>query len=94
MGGGGASSSAASSSTPSAEPIEAKPKTRRPNRAGGGMQLKGKKTGLDSFVDQLENEGVRVSSTSAKAEVSKTQTPVSLLRDFLSLENACIIFDI
>lgn len=76
IGGGGSSSS--SSATPTAEPIETKPKNNRRIAKGGGMKLGGKKTGIDNFVDQLENEGVHVSSTNTKKEVSKTQTPAAL----------------
>jgi len=76
IGGGGISSTP--TATPTAEPIETKPKNPRRIAKGGGMQLKGKKTGLDNFVDQLENEGVHVSSTGTKKEVTKTQTPASL----------------
>ena len=47
------------------------------------MQLKGKKTGIDNFVADLESEGVHVTSTNTKNEVTKTQTPASLLRDLI-----------
>jgi len=80
IGGGGSSSAVGggSATLPTAEQIETKPKSSRRVAKGGGMQLKGKKSGLDSFVDQLESEGVRVSSTSTKKEVTKTQIPQAL----------------
>ena len=59
IGGGGSSSAVGggSATLPTAEQIETKPKSSRRVAKGGGMQLKGKKSGLDSFVDQLESEG-------------------------------------
>merc|ERR1712048_1489733 len=50
IGGGSSSASSAASVTPTAEPIETKPKNPRRVAKGGGMQLKGKKTGIDNFV--------------------------------------------
>ena len=78
--GGGGSMSSTPSVTPTAEPIETKTRTTRTAR-GGGLKLKGKKTGQDQFVEQLANEGVHVTSTNTKKEVTKTQTPAALLSD-------------
>jgi len=75
--GGGGSMSSTPSVTPTAEPIETKTRTTRTAR-GGGLKLKGKKTGQDQFVEQLANEGVHVTSTNTKKEVTKTQTPAAL----------------
>lgn len=76
-----ASGSASSGALPTADPIE-KPKPKRIAK-GGGMKLGGKKTGIDSFVDKLESEGVHVSSNASKAmkETAKAVTP-SVLESF------------
>ena len=43
------------------------------------MKLGGKKTGIDSFVDKLESEGVHVSSgTKSIKETAKVATPAAL----------------
>jgi len=83
IGGGGsvlggmssASGSTSSGALPTADPIE-KPKPKRIAK-GGGMKLGGKKTGVDSFVDKLESEGVHVSSNASKSikEPAKAVTP-------------------
>ena len=88
IGGGGsvlggmssASGSASSGALPTADPIE-KPKPKRIAK-GGGMKLGGKKTGVDSFVDKLESEGVHVSSNASKSikETAKAVTPSVLER--------------
>merc|ERR1711970_371674 len=83
IGGGGsvlggmssASGSASSGSLPTADPIE-KPKPKRIAK-GGGMKLGGKKTGVDSFVDKLESEGVHVSSNAAKSMKETAKGPVT-----------------
>jgi len=78
IGGGGSSMGGGSSgSTPTVEPTASKPTKPRSARAGG-MSLKGKKSGIDSFVDKLANEGVSVSSTAVKKEQAKTQIPAAL----------------
>jgi len=77
IGGGGSSMGSSSSSGPTVEPTASKPTKPRSARAGG-MSLKGKKSGIDSFVDKLANEGVSVSSTAVKKEQAKTQIPAAL----------------
>lgn len=78
IGGGGTSSVGSSASATSVvEPTATKPSKSRSAKAGG-MSLRGKKSGIDSFVDKLANEGVSVSSTATKKEVAKTQIAASL----------------
>ena len=101
IGGGGSSMGGGSSgSTPTVEPTASKPTKPRSARAGG-MSLKGrkpifgrfkwsflgKKSGIDSFVDKLANEGVSVSSTAVKKEQAKTQIPAALVRWWILSKN-------
>jgi len=76
--GGGGSSAASSTSLPTADPIE-KPKPKRTGK-GGGMKLGKNKNTMDSFVSQLESEGVHVTSSNKNLkDTSKVaSTPAAL----------------
>jgi len=78
--GGGGSGGSSSTSLPTADPIE-KPKPKRTGK-GGGMKLGTSKNTMDSFVEKLESEGVRVSSgnKSLKETAKVAATPAALER--------------
>ena len=95
--GGGGSSAASSTSLPTADPIE-KPKPKRTGK-GGGMKLGKNKNTMDSFVSQLESEGVHVTSSNKNLkETSKVaSTPAALERIYIITTipgyNIAAIFD-